>query len=981
MPEELFAVDVFPWVSEPSGVGQISLSRIIQKHHVPRSEIKTFLLLELERTEQLCTMPFTLLFIIVFAGLVSSHEPVLYSRAVEGSVANFVMNVSQWADDNEWIGFKVMDDVNSYTEFFSWARVAFLPAVFTNTTGVNRLSFRDRKKHNIATKAPDTLLNYNKIIGGVRFRQERSGNQSCDATQKMMAFYGQNCYSDEYTLNPDRTIGRFTDAATTVWMLVEDTDDVRFHQLTELELNNWLDLETQKLEITVPLYNAEFDLYSYITFNFYFSPGGRIWKQTHALSVRSMWYTDVWSVWWDVCFILCLLRKMCSEGFKIYIASRHQKVWTEYVTSWTVIDWSTVICGFGLLGQGLFSFISVSNVNGSAEHLPSLDTNSTEFKNALVDFVDQLESCVNYFHYLSLSFSLYPFLLLILMFKSFSAQPRLAIINRTLRRSAVDLFHLIIVLMCMITTSAFVGHLLFGRRIEDFATFTRSLNTAARSVMGDFDFREMRKVGDVEAFLWLLGTTISLNLLLLNMMLALIAESFNSSKFAMESAITLLQSIYDICWHWFCVLRGSHVRFHHALKVLEYMEQERQERVINVIMRQHPGTMSVAMKAADAPLVGADTQACKGMRVVPSDCELRRFLGAGYIKSIEKNGTCIVVHDSGHVVQHDIGAHSSFALELCDEEQIVVPSPHGQKFVEFGLVSVSRLCYMMRLNKLRMSTSQANFILKGAVRNYYYRNKDTWDVDQVRRKFHQARFRGRFLSAAQCWEQELAQQAHESSLIRMQLSEFHEATRAKLMDIREKSASVKASSHFLRARFAELNSQNIDRILDDIPAPDASSNIGSDDARSIKSETPVVLSGADEDSCATRPWLSEPVRAASDAMDADGKNVDVTCPQPPSCTIAFSKLHEERPRAKWNTLTREPDLKSELRARDRSPLHNEHPPHRWEVDAKREPREKVRRLKSPSRDISGGRTPRSLSPGRHRVKVGVQVNPAQEKQT
>ena len=45
----------------------------------------------------------------------------------------------------------------------------------------------------------------------------------------------------------------------------------------------WLDRNMQKAEVSYGLYNAEYEMHVVVYVNFFFSKGGRIWKNVHAL--------------------------------------------------------------------------------------------------------------------------------------------------------------------------------------------------------------------------------------------------------------------------------------------------------------------------------------------------------------------------------------------------------------------------------------------------------------------------------------------------------------------------------------------------------------------------------------------------------------------------------------------------------------------------------------------------------------------------
>merc|ERR1719399_1652083 len=90
---------------------------------------------------------------------------------------------------------------------------------------------------------------------------------------------------------------------------------------------------------------------------------------------------------------------------------------------------------------------------------------------------------------------IYPMIVMLRLFKTFNAQPRLGIVTRTLSSSANDMMHFLLVFLTIFISFIVSGTVLFGQDLDDFATWDRSLVTCFRCMMGDFDFDAMETVG------------------------------------------------------------------------------------------------------------------------------------------------------------------------------------------------------------------------------------------------------------------------------------------------------------------------------------------------------------------------------------------------------------------------------------------------------------------------------------------------------
>merc|ERR1719261_2060923 len=92
---------------------------------------------------------------------------------------------------------------------------------------------------------------------------------------------------------------------------------------------------------------------------------------------------------------------------------------------------------------------------------------------------------------------IYPIVIMLRLFKAFAAQPRLALVTRTLSTASVDVAHFGIVFFAIFFSYAVMANALFGREMDSFSTIGRSTNTCFRVLMGDFDVSEMQQVGRV----------------------------------------------------------------------------------------------------------------------------------------------------------------------------------------------------------------------------------------------------------------------------------------------------------------------------------------------------------------------------------------------------------------------------------------------------------------------------------------------------
>lgn len=105
------------------------------------------------------------------------------------------------------------------------------------------------------------------------------------------------------------------------------------------------------------------------------------------------------------------------------------------------------------------------------------------------------------------------------------------------------MYHFVVVFVSILVIYCIAGLVLFGRNTDDFATMDRTLYTVFLCMLGIFDWETLSVVGRVEAGIWLWTFMIIVSLVLLNMLLAIILDSYEEVKEEVGSTLTLFQEL------------------------------------------------------------------------------------------------------------------------------------------------------------------------------------------------------------------------------------------------------------------------------------------------------------------------------------------------------------------------------------------------------------------------------------------------------
>lgn len=833
----LLPAQLFPWLSRKASKSDeyknihLSPEEIVNKHGVPRKVLLHCLQREIHQEKLFSSLPFALLFTAAFAGMVIIHDDASLIRAVEEGVLHDV-DTCQWAKDTEWIGFKTSMDVNTVQDFYAWARTAFLPRFFEQTYTFSEdwdpeqdLEMA-RMMVDIPFKDRGVLLQYNRLVGGIRFRQEVSAEESCSFPREEMAeFFNSSCYGDAYPHDPDFREARTTRAPERVqWFLSKFDLAALQEQLDTMETTGWIDRRTQKIEVAMPIYNAEFGLHSLITLNFFLSRGGRIWKRHVPLSAYAEWYTYSYYLVWDGIFVACVARLFYSEVAEIIWIVKDvgfTNLWERYFQGKAllsnVVDWVTIAGGVCVVALATFSFTGTADLNYRANMITWNDNATVypedydRYVGEVESYIAQLEMVVEYINTLSHCIAAYPFVLLLLVLKTFGAQAKLAQVNNTMANSAVDLFHFMIIYLSVASGSALSGMLLFGDKIEEFSSFPRSSNAVFRCIMGDFDWDDLRQVGNVEGFIWLACTIVCCNLLLMNMLISITIDSYTFVHKRSANAHNLWVEVALVVKRAFGTYKKQLLPITVIEKVLRTSEIESQVRCNKLAT-----DLTSVEDGEDNPrsIVGRGTKAVVGMKVLPRDHDIESFVGVGIIRQVdEERQVCEVQHFSGRTMNYDIGFNLQYSLKLAPGVEAVPNSIHNTQ--GWFVLTPDRLIRMMKESNYSLSRGQANSLLEKCVHNYYAEHVGHFSRSDLKRKIVHAHWRAGVISSDvnKVGSSKSEEYGREMQCIRKELVKIFTDLQGLRQDVVNRVLEHRNSVEWFRRRMLRMSPDEMERIM------------------------------------------------------------------------------------------------------------------------------------------------------------------------
>lgn len=585
---------------------------------VPKGVVLDYLRSEISEAQACLQLPESALLFTIFVIFFILQDRTFVVHTVETSIdfdlkenANFAFG-GNVPFDNGRMGHKSFEMVNTIADFWSWMNMGLIPLVFREEWDVNEvrantlarcaevnaalaswgfpqagsrllqelLPCPEQSPEVIEKGSQSMYLLYNRIIGGLRLVQQRVEAEDCLTTDIPDSAYGRPCYPSRYDLDPDYKTGLVptqneidSPGGETTWLLSPNSQETIRKRLRELENQHWVSEATAKIEVSFVSYNAIEGTLTMTYIQVFFTRGGHFWKQVVQFSLTHSLARSGWAVY--AClglWALISLKLLFAEVMDIM-----QHCWQlglfvgikTYIAFWNVVDWLSISISFTLI---LLLFLIDSWTQDVLDVLetmdPSIEGGWSELA-ILNNVVADIETLGFTSRRLRLGFFVYPFLLASRLFKSFVAQPRLAVMTKTLGEAFTDIFHFGIVLFTVFMTYAAGAVCLFGREMMEFCTLERAVNSSLRCLFGDFDWRTMKEVGFEEATIWFWTFNVLILHIMFNMLLSIIMDMYMQVKAQATNTETIWSQMIEIHERWKLQRKGESLSLQTVLDVLD----------------------------------------------------------------------------------------------------------------------------------------------------------------------------------------------------------------------------------------------------------------------------------------------------------------------------------------------------------------------------------------------------------------------------
>ncbi|CAE7910488.1 pkd-2, partial [Symbiodinium sp. KB8] len=412
--------------------------------------------------------------------------------------------------------------------------------------------FRDYRK---AAPMPNDYLHFSKLVGGIRLRQIAADVDDCTLPSlvdpvSFAAWLGKPCTPSSIgALSPERPSAQQFNGFSRTQYLLPGVDTLPEMQRTLLDMEDgcnyahsigdlntclcdwckqqprqpWLDEQTARVEVSYVVFNAQYGLYTYVSINFLFNRGGHVYRFTDMIScfqdplrtsMGNSIPTAIAIAIWAVLQVKLLIDEI-RDAIRTVRSSKHG-IWRgllrDYLHFWNLVDWLSMI----VAGMAVFFWLNVRTQVDAVNSLMPATVRATMYPTGQAvgerraAYQPTAEAWFTAAEQMSLANSactvtiiLYPLVIMLRLFKSFQAQPRLAIVTETIKTAIPELAHFFIVALCMFGCLFVNSIVFFGQDLEAFSTIPRAFHWCLAAVLGHFDWQALKEVGYVNAASWL----------------------------------------------------------------------------------------------------------------------------------------------------------------------------------------------------------------------------------------------------------------------------------------------------------------------------------------------------------------------------------------------------------------------------------------------------------------------------------------------
>jgi len=328
-------------------------------------------------------------------------------------------------------------------------------------------------------------------------------------------------------------------------------------------------------------YNPTYNTITATNIFFVVNRAGHMFKIVEPITFVLEAYPDWYSYLFDIVWILCVIKIGAGE---IMVAAEYFSQFgpirgtIKYVQPSNLIDWINVFYAILIVIMWMTTLSAISTLKGMLAAADASVPGSFSTQAAMVSYFDQIESVCAHYSLMRRILSFYPFIVISQFLQPFNGQPRLGVMTRTLTCAAVDIAHFFFVFAIVFCIYSIMGMMLFGQELVEFSTFSRALVATFHMLLGELPGQEampddefpLARAGRLEAALWVWSFCWIINLTMLNMLLAIVMDTYAAVRSDMaEDAETLVSQLVEIAFRAWYQYKHGYLPLDQILEVMD----------------------------------------------------------------------------------------------------------------------------------------------------------------------------------------------------------------------------------------------------------------------------------------------------------------------------------------------------------------------------------------------------------------------------
>ncbi|CAF0936274.1 unnamed protein product [Adineta steineri] len=461
------------------------------------------------------------------------------------------------------------------------------------------------------------IFNENKILGVPRLRQVRVKPNSCQFHKEFgKRNFTQGCYA-EYTINQEdqNSFGNnsLNILTSNAWVyksdeltktnlytgMVSKYNDGGFIQLftrnatttmnilRELEKNLWINRGTRAIFFDVIVYNPNINLFChirllaeylssgiclyYIIKFFHVYTGGAI-PSASIQAVKLIQYTSLIDYLTLICeIIFTVITLIQIIECTIEIINKH---YYFFLNLWNLINLVTIILALICIVYEILYYYSTKS------YLKELLQIEDDYPNFNDLFLLKIQSD----YYLGLILAI----TWLKIFKYLNLNKTMLLLNKTILSCLNDIYAFTCIFLIIFLAYTLFGWILFGRYLNEWRSFSESIFTLFRMIIGDFDFYAMLDINEILGPLFLFSYIYFVYFVLLNMFLAIINETYSRIESDKTLQILKIKNFPKIFYY--LIPRKKSMDYKINLKIQGYTDDDI-KKIINKYDKNNDGNL------------------------------------------------------------------------------------------------------------------------------------------------------------------------------------------------------------------------------------------------------------------------------------------------------------------------------------------------------------------------------------------------------